>query len=377
MKLSTNNRLTPDTCCSPADLHSGLSGLEVALSIDPCPSGIELTVNIDPADPEPSSNSGLSNLGMTPDSDPSKPESSPVPCPFKLNFASELISVSEPSSVKVTPGPSLVSIELTPDMGQPDPEPSPVAGPSGFGPAVGKGNRVAPDLCGTEQMAHQDLGHLQPSCTLSNLESPSDSSKSSLELTPHIDQANQELSALPGPSSLKMTVDSKITPAPSPGFGPTVSESVLSLYDVGVKLGFGAHGIVYEGTRKSDGHKVSVKFLHRTHWEYFINLPGFYQLSEVAVNLVLGKPPTSPSIIQMLEWFDQSERCILVMEYPHPCETLLRFTERNGGYLDESMARGLMWQAVLAAKDCVERGVLHGDIKTDNVLVNTETLQLK
>ncbi|XP_052434395.1 serine/threonine-protein kinase pim-2-like [Carassius gibelio] len=88
-------------------------------------------------------------------------------------------------------------------------------------------------------------------------------------------------------------------------------------------------------------------------------------------------PPKSPYIVQMIEWFDQPHQFIIVMEYPHPCQTLLEFTMCHGCCLDESVARGLMRQAVLAAKHCIERGILHNDIKTDNMLVNTETLQLK
>ncbi|XP_043117314.1 serine/threonine-protein kinase pim-3-like [Puntigrus tetrazona] len=79
----------------------------------------------------------------------------------------------------------------------------------------------------------------------------------------------------------------------------------------------------------------------------------------------------------MHDWFVQHYRYILILEYPHPCETLLSFALRNGGYLEESVARGLMRQAVLAAKHCLDRGVFHRDIKSDNILVNTETLQLK
>ncbi|KAL0173057.1 hypothetical protein M9458_033368, partial [Cirrhinus mrigala] len=75
-----------------------------------------------------------------------------------------------------------------------------------------------------------------------------------------------------------------------------------------------------------------------------------------------------PYIVEMIEWFEEPDRYVIVMEYPHPV---------RHGCLDESMARGLMRQAALAAKHCIERGVLHNDIKTDNMLVNTETLQLK
>ncbi len=61
--------LLPFPCDDPADLQPGLSSLEWALSIDPCPSGIELTVNAKPADPEASSVSGPSSLEVTSDSD--------------------------------------------------------------------------------------------------------------------------------------------------------------------------------------------------------------------------------------------------------------------------------------------------------------------
>lgn len=36
-----------------------------------------------------------------------------------------------------------------------------------------------------------------------------------------------------------------------------------------------------------------------------------------------------------------------------------------------------MSQAVLAAKHCLDRGVFHRSIKPDNMLVNTETMELK
>uniref|UniRef100_A0A671QKR8 non-specific serine/threonine protein kinase n=2 Tax=Sinocyclocheilus anshuiensis TaxID=1608454 RepID=A0A671QKR8_9TELE len=95
------------------------------------------------------------------------------------------------------------------------------------------------------------------------------------------------------------------------------------------------------------------------------------------MNVMVCTPPKSPHIVQIIEWFDQPHQFIIVMEYLHLCETLLAFTMRHGSRLDESVARGLMRQAVLAAKHCIERGIFHNDIKTDNMLVNTETLQLK
>lgn len=91
----------------------------------------------------------------------------------------------------------------------------------------------------------------------------------------------------------------------------------------------------------------------------------------------MRQPPKSPHVVQMLDWFDMPEHPIIIMEFPYPCETLFSFTMRNGGVLDETVARGLMRQAVLGAKHAIDRGVFHNDINTDNILVNTETLQLK
>ncbi|KAK2892443.1 hypothetical protein Q8A67_012431 [Cirrhinus molitorella] len=43
----------------------------------------------------------------------------------------------------------------------------------------------------------------------------------------------------------------------------------------------------------------------------------------------------------------------------------------------ESQVRGLMYQAVLGAKHCLDRGVFHRDIKLDNYVINTATKEVK
>lgn len=79
----------------------------------------------------------------------------------------------------------------------------------------------------------------------------------------------------------------------------------------------------------------------------------------------------------MLDWFEEKNHHILILEHPQPCETLLSFLKLNRPRLDENQARPLMLQVVHAARHCMGRGVAHNDIRVDNILVNTETLQLK
>ncbi|RXN09755.1 cytochrome b5 reductase 4 [Labeo rohita] len=281
-----------------------------------------------------------------------------------------------------------------------------------------RGNKVAPEPISLQPEAQQDPAESQPGPSGLGLELTTDPGSSglkseltdvsdpvdlafkltdvpgpsSVEMTLTTDPADPEPSSVSDPSSLKLTPDSDPTstePLPVPGpssLEPVAPQDVdnpqpgsfFSLYDVGVALGSGNYGTVYEGTRRSDGQKVAIKFLTKSVQDCFTYIPGCKRplLAEVALNLVVREPPRSPYIVQMYEWFEQHYRYILIMEYPHPCETLLSLTMRKG-YLEEAVARGLMRQAVLAAKHCLDRGVFHCDIKPDNILVNTETMQLK
>uniref|UniRef100_A0A671LCN8 non-specific serine/threonine protein kinase n=1 Tax=Sinocyclocheilus anshuiensis TaxID=1608454 RepID=A0A671LCN8_9TELE len=79
----------------------------------------------------------------------------------------------------------------------------------------------------------------------------------------------------------------------------------------------------------------------------------------------------------MLEWFEEEDRFILILEYPQPCKDLLKFMVNNMQRVNESETRRLMYQAVLGAKHCLDRGVFHRDIKLNNFLINTKTNQVK
>jgi serine/threonine protein kinase len=91
---------------------------------------------------------------------------------------------------------------------------------------------------------------------------------------------------------------------------------------------------------------------------------------------MMRQEPISPYVIQLYDWFEHPRKFTLIMEFPEPCESLLDFITRNP-QLDETTARVLMRQAVLAVKHCIERGVFHNDVHAQNFLLRKNMLELK
>lgn len=98
---------------------------------------------------------------------------------------------------------------------------------------------------------------------------------------------------------------------------------------------------------------------------------------EVALLELVSKPPHCENVVQLLEWFETSTFFILVLERPNPCIELREFCKQNDHRLPEPLAQTIMQQVVEAAHHCCDRGVLHRDIKTENILINPDTLQVK
>ncbi|XP_037390196.1 serine/threonine-protein kinase pim-1-like [Pygocentrus nattereri] len=158
----------------------------------------------------------------------------------------------------------------------------------------------------------------------------------------------------------------------------TKLDTFASRYTMGEKLGEGSFGSVFKGQRVSDGLQVAIKFVRKLHVSIFLQADEIKVMPvEVALLQIRSQTPICKTVIQLIEWFDELDRYILVLERPDPCKSLDSFLQDCGGYVTEDMVQNLMWQSVMAAFQCRRQGVLHWEIKPENLLINQDTLEVK
>ncbi|KAK5924339.1 hypothetical protein CgunFtcFv8_001213 [Champsocephalus gunnari] len=129
--------------------------------------------------------------------------------------------------------------------------------------------------------------------------------------------------------------------------GKNVKEPFCSQYRCGPLLGSGGFGSVFSGQRLSDGLQVAIKQISSDRVQQWARLPG-----EAA------PVPMEIALLQQLS------------------EDLFDFiTER--GALPERLALRFFRQVVEALRFLHAHGVVHRDIKDENVVVDTRTLEVK
>jgi len=83
-----------------------------------------------------------------------------------------------------------------------------------------------------------------------------------------------------------------------------------------------------------------------------------------------------PGVVSLLDSYEQRDAFILVMERPSPCQDLFDYiTER--GFLAETEACQFFRQTVDILVTVHNAGIIHRDVKDENILVELKTGQLK
>lgn len=151
------------------------------------------------------------------------------------------------------------------------------------------------------------------------------------------------------------------------------SESFEKCYAVDQVLGSGGFGTVYAGSRRRDNKPVAIKHIAKHKVTEFVQLDGRQVPIEISL---MKKVAHIPGCIHLMDYYEKSDSYILVMERPEPVKDLFDYITEKGS-LPESQAREFFRQVVVTLVDVHRAGVVHRDLKDENLLVDLKTGQLK
>ncbi|XP_068197796.1 serine/threonine-protein kinase pim-2 [Antennarius striatus] len=161
--------------------------------------------------------------------------------------------------------------------------------------------------------------------------------------------------------------------------GKIGQEPFSSRYSCGPLLGSGGFGSVFSGQRLSDGLQVAIKQIPSDRVQQWTRLPGEVNPVPMEIALLhrLSEVGGHVGVVRMLEWFEVEGRgFLLVLERPPHSRDLFDFITEIGA-LPEHLALRFFRQIMEALRFVHAQGVVHRDIKDENIVVNTRTLEVK
>jgi cell division control protein CDC15 len=135
-----------------------------------------------------------------------------------------------------------------------------------------------------------------------------------------------------------------------------------------VKIGEGSCAIVYRGVRRRDQQEAALKIMRMDDEELVKNAEKEYSLLQLV---------NHPNIIKALDFFTYSGGAVLVEEFFDGDSLEIMFGDEMEGRRSENFACFLFIQLLDAVAYLHKQGVIHRDVKAQNVLVSRNMTDLR
>ena len=142
--------------------------------------------------------------------------------------------------------------------------------------------------------------------------------------------------------------------------------SPWSIYSEIQDLGSGSYGVVKKVYLKSNPETIrAIKIIPKK-----LLIEGV-DSSKLLDEILILKNIDHPNIMKLYEFFEDNENCYMVSEFCDQGDLLQKLDKLN--YMNEIVVKFLMEQILSALAYLHSKGVIHGDIKLENVMLYTTT----